>query len=226
MTRRVLQCSIILRGFSMGLAGGQSTGGGSGSVQDADSERNASQDYTLFKRVVLPHLDDAYNLAYWLTGNRADAEDVVQEASLRAFRAIQRFAGGSAHAWVLSIVRNTAYSWLRKNRPSAVVTVEDLDTFEIALARPGDPDADTPESALIAQTDAECLRAAIAALPTPFRETLVLREIEGLDYREIAEVTEVPIGTVMSRLARARGRVIATIGEKSMSVSHIDIHLA
>jgi RNA polymerase sigma factor (sigma-70 family) len=151
-------------------------------------------------------------LAYWLTGDRTDAEDVVQDASLRAFRAIHRFAGGNARAWVLCIVRNTACSWLRKNRPTAVVTVEDLEAVEAAYAKPADREGETPEAALIAKADAEHLRAAIAALPTPFRETLVLRDIEGLDYREIAEATEVPIGTVMSRLARARGRLIATIG--------------
>src|SRR5580700_11622146 len=89
--------------------------------------RSASDDGACFGSVVLPHLDAAYNLAHWLTGNRADAEDVVQEASLRAFRAIRGFAGGSARAWVLSIVRNTAYSWLRKNRPAMVVTVDDLE---------------------------------------------------------------------------------------------------
>lgn len=162
----------------------------------------------------MPHIDDAYRLAHWLTGNRTDAEDVVQDASLRAFRAIRGFAGGSARAWVLSIVRNSAYSWLRKNRPATVVTVEDLEAVELMHANPGDPNAETPEAALIAQADAEQLRAAIAALPTPFRETLVLRDIEGLDYREIAEATEVPIGTVMSRLARARHRLIATIERK------------
>ena len=162
-----------------------------------------------------PHLDAAYSLAHWLTGNRADAEDVVQDASLRAFRAIRGFAGGSARAWVLRIVRNSAYSWLRKNRPATVFTVEDLEAVEAAHAKPGDPDAETPEAALIAKSNAQQIRAAIAALPTPFRETLVLRDIEGLDYREIAEATEVPIGTVMSRLARARCRLIATIGGKS-----------
>jgi len=173
-------------------------------------------DNARFASLVMPHIDDAYRLAHWLTGNRADAEDVVQDASLRAFRAIRGFAGGSARAWVLSIVRNTAYSWLRKNRPAAVVTVEDLEAVELAHAKPGDPDAETPEAALIAKTDADHLRWAIAALPPPFRETLVLRDIEGLDYREIAEATEVPIGTVMSRLARARRRLIATIeGEVS-----------
>ena len=149
-----------------------------------------------------------------MTGNRTDAEDVVQDASLRAFRAIHKFAGGNARAWVLRIVRNTACSWLRENRPTAVVTVEDLEAVEAVYAKPADQDGETPEAALIAKTDAEYLRAAIAALPTPFRETLVLRDIEGLDYREIAEATEVPIGTVMSRLARARGRLIAAVGDK------------
>jgi RNA polymerase sigma-70 factor (ECF subfamily) len=160
--------------------------------------------------VVLPHLDAAYNLAHWLTGNRTDAEDVVQDASLRAFRAIHRFAGGNARAWVLCIVRNSAYSWLRKNRPAAVLRVQDLEAIEATHTKPGEPGAETPEAALIAKSDADYLRAAIAALPTPFRETLVLRDIEGLDYREIAETTEVPIGTVMSRLARARGQLMAT----------------
>jgi RNA polymerase sigma factor (sigma-70 family) len=123
------------------------------------------------------------------------------------FRAIRGFAGGSARAWMLSIVRNEAYSWLRKNRQAAVVTVDDLEAVEPTLAKPGDPGTETLEAALIAQTDAEHLRAAIAALPTPFRETLVLRDIEGLDYPEIAEATEVPIGTVMLRLARTRRRL-------------------
>jgi RNA polymerase sigma factor (sigma-70 family) len=164
-----------------------------------------------FASVVMPHIDEAYRLAQWLTGNSADAEDVVQDASLRAFRGIDGFAGGNARAWVLTIVRNTAYSWMRQNRPTTVITVEDLEAVELMQTDAGDPNAETPEAALIAKTDAEQLRAAIAALPTPFRETLVLRDIEGLDYREIAEATEVPIGTVMSRLARARRRVIATI---------------
>jgi RNA polymerase sigma-70 factor, ECF subfamily len=168
-------------------------------------------DNARFRNVVMPHIGDAYRLARWLTGNRTDAEDVVQDASLRAFRAIREFAGGSARAWLLSIVRNTAYSWLRKNRPTAVITVEDLEAVELEHAKPGDPNGENPEAALIAKVDAEQLRAAIDALPTPFRETLVLRDIEGLDYREIAEATEVPIGTVMSRLARARRRLIVTI---------------
>jgi RNA polymerase sigma-70 factor (ECF subfamily) len=168
-------------------------------------------DSARFRSIVMPYINDAYRLAHWLTGNRTDAEDVVQDASLRAFRAIREFAGGSARSWLLSIVRNTAYTWLRKNHPTTVVTVEDLEAVEVENIKPGDLNGETPEAALIAKVDAEQLRAAIAGLPTPFRETLVLRDIEGLDYREISEVTEVPIGTVMSRLARARRRLIAVL---------------
>ena len=162
---------------------------------------------------MLPHLDDCYRLARWLTGERADAEDVVQEACVDAFRGISGFAGGNARAWVLTIVRHTAYSWLAKNRPAAIVMVEDLEAVERAQADPAARDIETPETALIAKADAAHLEAAITALPAPFRETLVLRDIQGLEYREIAQVTGVPIGTVMSRLARARRRLIATIGK-------------
>jgi RNA polymerase sigma factor (sigma-70 family) len=133
----------------------------------------------------------------------------VQDACLRALRGIENFSDGNARAWVLTIVRNTTYSWLHKNRPAAVVLVEDFEAIErihsIAL------DAETPETALIAQEDGTLLETAIATLPAPLRETLVLREIQELSYREIAEVTEVPVGTVMSRLARARGRLISTM---------------
>jgi RNA polymerase sigma-70 factor (ECF subfamily) len=159
---------------------------------------------------VLPHLGDAYALARWITGNRADAEDVVQDVCLRAFRSIGSFSG-DGRAWVLTIVRNTAYTWLRKNRPSAILAVEDLEAVESARAIPGDPDSETPESVLIAKTDAAGLEAAVAALPMPYRETMILRDVQGLSYREISEVTGVPIGTVMSRLARGRNRVIKNI---------------
>src|SRR5580658_6802620 len=110
------------------------------------STSSGLDDNALFAGVVMPHIDAAYRLAQWLTGSRTDAEDVVQDASLRAFRAIRGFAGGSARAWVLSIVRNTAYSWLRKNRPAAVVAVDDLEAVELAQANPGDPDTPTPEA--------------------------------------------------------------------------------
>ncbi len=165
-----------------------------------------------FAEVVLPHLDDAYGLARWLTGNRADAEDVVQDGSLRAFRAIAGFSGGNARAWVLTIVRHAAYVWMRKNRPSAIFMVEDLEAVERQQANSSAPDAETPETMLIAKTESKQLEAAIAALPAPFRETVVLRDIQGLSYREIAAVTRVPVGTVMSRLARARGRLMQTAG--------------
>ncbi len=171
-------------------------------------------DNTRFANVVLPHLDDAYALARWVMGNRADAEDVVQEACLRALRGISGYSGGNGRAWTLAIVRNAAYDWLRKNRPAAIVPVDDLESAErlsprdhAAAAQPVDP-----ETALIARADELRLQAAIEELPTVFRETLVLRDVQGLGYREIAEITGVPIGTVMSRLARARERLIETLG--------------
>lgn len=179
-------------------------------AQDAAS---VLDDNARFRAVVLPYIDEAYRLARWLTGNGTDAEDVVQDASLRAFRAIRHYAGGNPRAWLLSIVRNTAYSWLRKNRPTTIVSVDDLEAVELEHVKTDERRDDTPEASLIAKVDAERLRAAIADLPAPFRETLVLRDIEGLDYREIAEATEVPIGTVMSRLARARRRLIETLGQ-------------
>src|SRR6266480_1392987 len=167
------------------------------------------EDQARFRTVVLPHLDDCYRLARWLTGNRADAEDVVQEACLRAFRGIGNFSNGDARAWVLTIVRHTAYGWLRKNRPATLLLVGEIESVE--QTQSGEPDLETAETALIAKADAGLLEAAIAALPAPFRETLVLRDLQGLAYREIACATQVPVGTVMSRLARARRRLIATI---------------
>ena len=174
----------------------------------------ANDDQARFRNVVLPHLADAYALARWLTGNATDAEDVVQEACLRAFRGIGGFAGGNARAWVLTITRHAAYTWLSKNRSAALVVVDDLEEAERKELSRGAPleGAETPEAALIAKADAAQLEAAIAQLPVPFRETLVLRDVQGLDYREIAQVTNVPIGTVMSRLARARRRLIVDLG--------------
>src|SRR5207302_5501730 len=164
----------------------------------------------------MPHLGDAYSLAHWLTGDAADADDVVQEASMRAFRAIGGYGGRNARAWTLTIVRNTALSWLAKNRRRTLVAVDDLEAVERAQALPGrngaQANSTTPETELIAKADAARLETAMAALPPLFRETLVLRDIQGLDYREIAQVTEVPVGTVMSRLARARRRLVDTIG--------------
>jgi RNA polymerase sigma-70 factor (ECF subfamily) len=165
--------------------------------------------------VVLPHLGDAFALARWLTGDRTDAEDVVQDACLRALRGIGGFSGGNSRAWVLTIVRHTAYTWLGKNRPAALVVTDDLEAVErAAFSRGGggvEAADETPEAALIAKADAARLEAAIQKLLPPFRETLVLRDLQGLDYKEIAKVTGVPIGTVMSRLARARQRLMTMI---------------
>jgi RNA polymerase sigma factor (sigma-70 family) len=189
--------------------------------QDASELRNrgtgasvvANDDQARFRAVVLPYLSDAYALARWLTGNPTDADDVVQEACLRAFRGIGGFAGGNARAWLLTITRHAAFTWLSKNRSPALVIVDDLEEAERKELNRGLPPeaSETPEAALIAKADATRLEAAIAQLPVPFREALVLRDVQGLDYREIAQVTKVPIGTVMSRLARARRRLIASI---------------
>lgn len=160
-----------------------------------------------FADVVLPHLPDAFSLARAITGNRADAEDVVQESCLRAFRAIATQSGINHRAWILTIVHHTACTWLAKNRPEALVVVDDPE--EIERAAPSD--SETPETALIAKSDGVRLEAAIAALPLPYRETVVLRDIHDMDYREIARITDVPIGTVMSRLARGRSRLMAML---------------
>jgi RNA polymerase sigma-70 factor (ECF subfamily) len=168
-----------------------------------------TSDQARFAEVFLPHLVDAFRLARWIAGSRADAEDIVQEASMRAFKNIRGFSGGNARAWVLTIVRNTSYSWLAKNRPKTLVLGEDLDQRTRETIEQEDPQ--TPETALIAKLDAQQVRKAMASLPVPFREVLVLREIHDLDYRTIAEVAALPIGTVMSRLARARNMLAAAI---------------
>src|SRR4029078_7543589 len=164
----------------------------------------------------MPYLGDAYTLARWLTRNETDAEDVVQEACLRAFRAVRGYAGGNARAWVLSIVRNTAITWMAKSRPKSLLLVDALAALEKRQVQSSDRAAwllaPDPETDLIAKSDAARLESAIAALPSPFRETLVLRDLQGLDYREISQVTDAPIGTVMSRLSRARQRLIETLG--------------
>jgi len=144
----------------------------------------------------MPHLDAAYNLARWLAGNEHDAADIVQDACVRAFRFAGGFRGGNSRSWLLTIVRNTACSWLKKNRPQAIVSINDDELAEIE---------DTNSAAnSFHGADTAALRAALEELPLEFREALVLRELEGFSYKEIAEVADVPVGTVMSRLARAR----------------------
>jgi RNA polymerase sigma-70 factor (ECF subfamily) len=160
---------------------------------------SATDPQAQFEEIVMPHLDAAYNLARWLAGNDHDAEDIAQEASLRAFRFLAGFRGGNSRSWLLTIVRNTAYTWLKQNRPQALVSVGDEELLEIE-----DPAAATDHSAALHRADRDVLRAALEELPVEFREVLILRELEGLTYKEIADVADAPIGTVMSRLARAR----------------------
>jgi len=150
-----------------------------------------------FERVVLPHLDAAYNIARWITRNDHDAQDVVQEAVLRAYRFFDGLRG-EPKPWLLAIVRNSCLSWLQVNRPA------DLAAFDDRVVEPEAPDEAGPEAQAMRAVDRRMLNDAIAALPAQFREVLVLRELEDLSYREIARVADIPIGTVMSRLARAR----------------------
>ena len=161
-----------------------------------------------------PHVDDAYALARWLSGDPADAEDNVQEAALRALNALETANVERPRAWFLRIVRNAALTWMAKNRSKSLVFAGGVD--DLAAIEPVDPAADelSPEAILIAAEDGERVRRAIAALPPPLREVLTLREINGLAYREIAEATETPIGTVMSRLARARATLAKILEQK------------
>lgn len=187
-----------------------------GRARQRDCGLSQEDDKARFARIVTPHLDDAYALARWLAREPADADDILQEACVRAFRAIDGFADGNPRAWVLTIVRNTAMTWLKKNRAAGVVGLDDLSDDDRIYAEQGGTGAEalpTPEAELIASADAARLQRLIASLPVEFRETLVLRDIQGLNYREIAEVTGSPLGTVMSRLARARRRLIARIKE-------------
>ena len=163
-----------------------------------------------FGEIVLPHLDDAYGLARWLTGQRADAEDVVQDSCVRALAALEHASVEQPRAWLLAIVRNAAFTWLARNRPSALLVTDDTQLFETA-ARNGEASPNA-EEALIAADDEAALHRAIAALPPLFKEALVMREISGLSYREIALAAGAPIGTVMSRLARARAILIEKLG--------------
>jgi RNA polymerase sigma-70 factor (ECF subfamily) len=155
-----------------------------------------------FEQLAMPHLDAAYNLARWLTHNDHDAQDVVQEALLRAMRYINGLRGEGARAWLLQIVRHTCYSWLKENRPVEKVVLDDFDDAWQDIAAPS---SDEPPAIAMRKADKEQINAAIAGLPVPYREVLVLRELEDLSYADIARIAEIPVGTVMSRLSRARG---------------------
>ncbi|MBV8851535.1 MAG: sigma-70 family RNA polymerase sigma factor [Methylobacteriaceae bacterium] len=161
----------------------------------------------------MPHLQQAYRLARWMTGSAVDAEDVVQEASLRAFRSIRDCNGANPRGWTLAIVRNTANTWLTRNRRERV-PLERGSANDNADDANEDADFETPETALLRKATVEEVRSAVDALPVPFREVIVLREIEELDYRQIAELAGIPLGTVMSRLSRARSMLFKALGEQ------------
>lgn len=167
-----------------------------------------------FERIVLPHMGAGYNLARWIVRDANDAEDVLQEALLRALRFFGGFRGGDARAWLLAIVRNASFAWLQSRRPHEL---RELSADELDAGAPlGGPDFN-PETLAIRHAEAALVTEAIAALPVAFREALILRELEDLSYREIARITEVPIGTVMSRLARARRLLMQSLGAISQA---------
>ena len=152
-----------------------------------------------FEELILPHLDAAYNLARWLARDAHDADDVVQDACVRALKYLGSLHGNDARGWFLTIVRHAFYDWLGRNRPAEIVD-DDGAAIDAAI----DPAAKTPEQLALRNDETQALSDAIAALPLQFREVLVLRELEEMSYKEIARVADIPIGTVMSRLARAR----------------------
>lgn len=154
-----------------------------------------------FERVVLPHLDAAYNLARWLTRNDHDASDVVQEAMLRALRYFHALKGEQARPWLLQIVRHTCYSWLQSNRPAEVVALDDAQDAWCEVPAPA---AEEPQAVAARNAERAQLNWALNNIPVVYREAIVLRELEDLSYKEIARIADIPVGTVMSRLARGR----------------------
>jgi len=156
-------------------------------------------DMKRFDELLAPHMDAAYNLARWLTGNESAARDVVQESALRAFRFLHRFEDGNAKAWLLTIVRNESYTWLKASAGHRWINLGDDLEDESTLAH-----SSTPELNAIRTEDIALLQRALEALAPAFREVIILKELEDMPYKDIANVTDVPIGTVMSRLARAR----------------------
>ena len=170
-----------------------------------------------FEEVALPHLAAAYNLARWLVHNEQDAEDLVQEAYLRAFKFFGGYYGGDARAWLLTIVRNTCFTWLQQNRALRL-----MDPIEEKLDEGGADFAD-PEMLLLQSVDRQIVKQALQELPVEFREVVVMREMEGLSYKEIANVVDVPIGTVMSRLARGRKRLQTLLASRIGKEARIEL---
>jgi RNA polymerase sigma-70 factor (ECF subfamily) len=166
-----------------------------------ESDQSPKEELMSFEAAMLPHLDAAHNLARWLLRNEQDAQDVVQEAYLRAFRSFSGFHGTNGRAWLLTIVRNTSYTLLKKNRAVDVTT-----PFDEEIHATGHESV-SPATILEHCEDAELIREAMDELPAEFREILVLRHQEGLSYKEIADIAQIPLGTVMSRLARARDKL-------------------
>src|SRR6266567_3408517 len=166
-------------------------------------EQDAAQEHELasFEETMLPHMDAAHNLARWLLRNEQDAQDVVQEAYLRAFKSFAGFHGSNGRAWLLTIVRNTSYTLLKKNRAVDLTTTFDEETHA------SDRDSVSPAAILERAEDAELMKNAMNELPAEFREILTLRHQEELSYQEIGEMLKIPVGTVMSRLARARAKL-------------------
>src|SRR5512132_2559617 len=169
-------------------------------VKKTEPDHAEPAELASFEQAMLPHLDAAHNLARWLLRNEQDAQDVVQEAYLRAFKSFGGFHGSNGRAWLLTIVRNTSYTLLKKNQAA------DFTTFDEEIHVAGDESA-SPATILEHGEDAELIRGAMDALPAEFREILALRHQEGLSYKEIADIAQIPPGTVMSRLARARGKL-------------------
>jgi len=169
-----------------------------------------------FEDAVLPNLDAAFNLARWLVRNDHDAEDVVQEACVRALKYFSAYRGENSRAWLLAIVRNTGYDWIKKNRPTDLVTVLD-EGRDGGSADPVDhfaKELSNPEILLLQRADEELLKKALEALPAEFREVMILRETEEMSYKEIASVCDIPLGTVMSRLARGRKQLQSWLVER------------
>jgi RNA polymerase sigma-70 factor (ECF subfamily) len=178
-----------------------------GVIKEVESPLQPAEERERFEQTLLPHLNAAYNLARWLTGDDHDAEDLVQAAYLRALKSFAGFRGTNARAWLLAIVRNSCYTWLERKRARGPATAFDEEIHSAAS------DAMNPERRFLRMEDQQSVRQAVEELPLELREVVVLRELEGLSYKEIAAIAEIPLGTVMSRLARARERLHSRLGD-------------
>ncbi|HKV33408.1 MAG TPA: sigma-70 family RNA polymerase sigma factor [Pyrinomonadaceae bacterium] len=170
-----------------------------------------------FEEIALPHLTAAYNLARWLVHDDSEAEDIVQEAYLRAFKFFGGYYGGDSRSWLLTIVRNTCYTWLQQNRVLRLADPIDDKLDEAGV------DVSDPETLLLQSVDSQIVRQALQELPVEFREVVVLREMEDLSYKEIADVVDIPIGTVMSRLKRGRQRLHTLLAKRMGKEASIEL---